>query len=266
MMDEGTIESQARDSEKRLLAKIATLETIIHSERKRNEALLLKSQEAEDKCLDAQIKLENAVDKLEDFELKTSKFEQLEDLYHDLKIAYARLKDENEKFVSETELVLEDRNEEIERLGSRLEEVPVADSGTATELRHPERKQPERRAAGEVHLAGASRGRRRADGVSEPVCLRVEAADERDRDRVRSHFSSNRRRMKRDMKEIHNKVRGFGGVADQLAGQNAQLKVKVDEFERKELYNLHYRESLGSKRLDLRSLSQWNSVGSRPMH
>ena len=67
------------------------------------------------------------------------------------------------------------------------------------------------------------------------------------------------------MKEIHNKVRGFGGVADQLAGQNAQLKVRVDEFERKERYNTHYQESLGPRRLDLRSLSKWTSVGSRPL-
>lgn len=72
--------------------------------------------------------------------------------------------------------------------------------------------------------------------------------------------------MKRDMKEIHNKVRGFGGVADQLAGQNAQLQVRVEEFERKERYNTHYHESLGSKRLDLRALAKWNTVGSRPMN
>ena len=127
MVEEGTLGSPARDAEQRLLAKVATLESLVHAERKRNEALLLKAQQAEDKSLAAQVKLESAVDKLEDFELKASKFEQTEDLYHELKIAYARLKDENEQLLSETELVLEDKNEEIERLGNRLEEVPVAE-------------------------------------------------------------------------------------------------------------------------------------------
>lgn len=99
----------------------------MHSERKRNESLVHKAQEAEDKYLDTHIKLESAVDKLEDHELRQAKHEQIEDLYHDLKIAYARLKDENEKFVSETEVLLEEKSEEVERLGSRLEEVGRAE-------------------------------------------------------------------------------------------------------------------------------------------